>query len=167
MKHIQEFSLFEDSDENQLISDLFSIGINSIKWNFVEHGDSWPKMESLVADEIEGWKGPNSERVKEVNGEIVAQGDLNLYNIELVLTNGGNIEVEEASLVTDPGDELTVYYNDGNTGKGVEIGSIPTNYIERDEQVPQLMKDHVYEASMGYGICLRMLNLYSDYASKK
>ena len=167
MKHIQEFSLFEDSDENQLISDLFSIGINNIKWNFVEHGDSWPKMESLVADEIEGWKGPNSERVKEVNGEIVAQGDLNLYNIELVLTNGGKIEVEEASLVADPGDELTVYYNDGNSGKGVEIGSIPTNYIERDERVPQLMKDHVYEASMGYGICLRMLNLYSDYASKK
>jgi hypothetical protein len=96
MKHIKEFTLFEDSDENQLISDLFSVGINSIKWNFGEHGDSWPKMESLVAGEIEEWKGPNSERVKEVNGEIVDNGSLNFYNIELVLTNGGKVKVEES-----------------------------------------------------------------------
>lgn len=166
MKHIQEFSLFEDSDENQLISDLFSIGINSIKWNFVEHGDSWPKMESLVADEIEEWKGPNSERVKEVNGEIADNGGLNIYNIELVLTNGGKVKVEESSEVADLGDHITVFYNDGNA-REIGIGTIPTNYIEKDERVPQLMRDHVYEAAMGYGICLRMLNLYSDYVSKK
>lgn len=166
MKHIKEFSVFEGT-ELDLLSDLFSVGMHSTKWNFVEHRDSWPKMESLVADEIEEWKGPNSERVKEVNGEIDAHGDLNLYNIELVLTNGGKIEVEESSQVVDPGDEVTVFYNDGTRGKGVEIGAIPTNYIQKDERVPQLMRDHVYEAAMGYGICLRMLNLYSDYVTKQ
>ena len=114
MKHIREFSLFEDSDENQLISDLFSVGINHIKWNFVEHADSWPKMESLVAGEIEEWKGPNSERVKEVNGEIIDRG-FTIYNIELVLTNGGKVNVEESesSKVADLGDGALVYYDDG------------------------------------------------------
>jgi hypothetical protein len=166
MKHIKEFTLFEDSDENQLISDLFSVGINSIKWNFGEHGDSWPKMESLVAGEIEEWKGPNSERVKEVNGEIVDNGSLNFYNIELVLTNGGKVKVEESFEVADLGDYITVFYDDVN-GREIGIGTIPVNSIEKEERVPQLMRDHVYEASVGYGICLRMLNLYSDYASKK
>ena len=168
MKHIQGFSLFEDSDENQLLSDLFSIGINSIKWNFVEHGDSWPKMESLVAGEIEEWEGPNSERVKEVNGEIIDNGGFTIYNIELVLTNGGKVNVEEteSSKMADLGDEVLVYYDDGN-GKEIGIGKITLHRIEKEERVPQLMRDHVYEASVGYGIALRMLNLYSDYVSKK
>jgi hypothetical protein len=59
-----------------------------------------------------------------------------------------------------------VFYDDVN-GREIGIGTIPVNSIEKEERVPQLMRDHVYEASVGYGICLRMLNLYSDYASKK
>ena len=124
-------------------------------------------MESLVAGEIEEWKGPNSERVKEVNGEIIDRG-FTIYNIELVLTNGGKVNVEEteSSKMADLGDEVLVYYDDGN-GKEIGIGKITLHRIEKEERVPQLMKDHVYEASMGYGIALRMLNLYSDYASKQ
>lgn len=167
MKHIQEYSLFESSDDDRLISDLFSLGMDSTKWNWVEHGDSWPKMESLVAEEIEEWQGPNSERVKEVNGKIVADGDHNMYNIELVLTNGGKLEIEDQLLLVDPDPYLTVYYRDPN-GKEVTIGQIPMNMnsIQSEENVPQLMKDHPYEASLGYGVVLRMLNLYSDYAAK-
>ncbi len=165
MKHIQEYSLFESSDDDRLISDLFSLGMDSTKWNFVEHGDSWPKMESLVAEEIEEWQGPNSERVKEVNGEIVPDGDHNRYYIELVLTNGGKLKMEDSVLMVDEDAYLTVTYVDPN-GKEATIGQIPANYIRKQEAVPQLMKDHLYEASLGYGVCLRMLNLYSDYAGK-
>lgn len=165
MKHLKSFHIFEDSDDDKLMSDLFSIGMDQTKWNFVEHGDSWPQMEKLVAGEIEEWQGPNSERVKEVNGQIVADGDHNMYNIELVLTNGGKLEIEDQLLLVDTDPYITVFYIDPN-GKEVTIGQIPTNYIQREENVPQLMKDHPYEASMGYGVCLRMLNLYSDYKKK-
>ncbi len=162
MDHITPYELFENSDERDLLGDLLSIGMNEIKLNFVSHSDSWLKLEDEVVGEIEEWKGPKGEKVTEVNGDIVADGEFNKYNVEVKLTNGKYLIAEEDIHLVDyqRGETFTVFLKMPD-GSEKSIGNIPLDYIEKDEEVPGIMKDHVYESSIGLGVILRMLNLYS------
>jgi hypothetical protein len=165
MKHLLPFQIFES--EWNLLGDLFSVGMNRIKYDFDTHPDAMDKLEEEAAGAIQDWKGPHGEKVVEVNGEILPEGDFNSYNVEIKLTNG-------QKLVLSANHNLVDYSQDGKFDmyvkqEGVEnpIGSIQLEYLDKDEKVPAIMHENNYEASLGLGVVVRMLNLYSAYSKHR
>lgn len=164
MKYIQPFNVNE-SDQD-LISDLFDLGFDETKYKFVAHSESWEKLEEVSAQAIENWKGPEGQRVKEVNGEVVERGDTNWVDVSVVLTTGEIIFASDNHHLVEFGWEIAVFYE---KFKGAEEEKIGWLFLgaQVDDSLPQLLVDHAYESSLGLGVPLQMLQLFKEWKNSK
>jgi hypothetical protein len=164
MKYIQHFNINE-SDQD-LISDLFDLGFDQTKYNFVGHSESWDKLEEVSAQAIENWKGPQGQRVKEVNGEVVERGDINWVDVSVVMTTWEIIFASDNHHLVEFGWEIAVFYEKFKGSEEKKIGGLTLgSYV--DDSLPQLLVDHPYESSLGLGVPLQMLQLFKIWKTSK